>query len=126
MLELTNGPRASFYDITPPSSGHDIAAPSSGHPAADRVRRIARKLGCASVWVRGAGPHVVLGLSGENAFARLSPIGGSSYGLAFRSTVAPDRRAPTTPSWEPLLLVDELQTVVEHALVGVSALHDEP
>ena len=114
MLEFTNASPASIID--------DILPPSSGHPAADRVRRIARQLGCPTVWVRGAGPHIVLGLPGENAFARLSPIGGSSYGLAFRSPVAPDRRAATTPSWEPLLLVDELRTVVEHALVGVSAL----
>jgi hypothetical protein len=119
MLELTNAPSVSSVSFD------DIVPPSSGHPAADRVRRIARQLGCGHVWVRGAGPHVVLGLSGENAFARLSPIGGSNYGLAFRSPVAPDRRAATTPSWEPLLLVDDLKTVVEHALVGVSALDAE-
>ena len=116
MLESTNASPASLDDHLPPLPA------SSGHPDADRVRRIARQLGCGAVWVRGAGPHVVLGLQGENAFARLTPVGGSSYGLAFRSPVAPERRAPTTPSWEPLLLIDDLTTVVEHALVGVSAL----
>ncbi|MGH7269609.1 MAG: hypothetical protein ACREJ3_04185 [Polyangiaceae bacterium] len=95
---------------------------SAVHPIAERVRQVASALGCSTLWARTAGPHVVLGLKGENAFARLTPLGDSAYGLSFRSEVASERRSPSTPSWEPLLLVDELTTVVEHALVGVHAL----
>lgn len=112
MLQLAN---ASPISETDPLSTSPV---SMAHPIADRVRETARMLGCGTLWARAAGPHVVLGLRGENAFARLTPVGGSAYGLAFRSPVAPERRLASTPSWEPLLLVDDLTTVVEHALVG--------
>jgi hypothetical protein len=62
---------------------------------------------------------VVVGLHGDDAFARLSPLGASAYGLAFRAPV--DERSGT-PRWEPLFLVDELRELVEHALVAVDAL----
>jgi hypothetical protein len=75
----------------------------------DRVEESLAALGCSRVWVRGAGRHVDLGLAGQEAFARLTALGGGSYGLAFQGGM--DRR------WE-LLLVDELRPVVEHALIG--------
>ena len=74
-----------------------------------------------TVWARGSGLHVLLGLYGEDAFARLTPLGGTSYGLAFRSAGA-GPRASEGPGWEPLLLVDELEQVVEHALIAEGAL----
>jgi hypothetical protein len=94
----------------------------------DRVRDvIAELVGWAAVsdpssdvWARGAGPHVLLGLQAEEAFARITPLGGTLYGLAFRCV----SEAATRPAgeWEPMLLVDELAAVVEHALVAVEAL----
>jgi hypothetical protein len=68
-----------------------------------------------SVWARGAGLHVLLGLYGEEAFARLTPLGGSQFGLAFRSRGAEGM-------WEPLLFAGDLEEVVEHALVAEDAL----
>ena len=62
-----------------------------------------------SVWVRGAGVHALLGVGAEEPFARLTALGGGSYGLAFRGGLG--------GKWE-LLLVDDLPAVVEHALVG--------
>lgn len=85
---------------------------SPPRPLVDRVRDAIASLGCDRVWARSAGPHVLLGLRGDDAFARLTPLGGGQFGLAFR--------APST--WEPLLLVDALADVVEHALVAVDAL----
>ncbi|HXN31571.1 MAG TPA: hypothetical protein VN894_06910 [Polyangiaceae bacterium] len=70
-------------------------------------------LECTRVWVRGAGRHVLLGLDTEEPFARLTALGGGSYGLAFHGGVA--------EKWE-LLLVDDLPAVVEHALIGANAL----
>jgi hypothetical protein len=69
------------------------------------------------VWARKSGHHVLLGIQGEDAFARLTPLGGTQYGLAFR---APEPQS----GWQPLLLVDELKQVVEHALVAEGALLD--
>jgi hypothetical protein len=69
------------------------------------------------VWARSAGLHVLLGLRGKDAFARLTPLGGASYGLAFRGS-GPEGQL----EWEPLLLVDELDQVVEHALIAEGAL----
>ena len=69
------------------------------------------------VWARSAGLHVLLGLRGQDAFARLTPLGGGAYGLAFRGS-GPDGQR----EWEPLLLVDELEQVVEHALIAEGAL----
>ncbi len=81
--------------------------------------------GGPDVWARGAGPHVLLGLLGDEAFARLTPLGGGLFGLAFRAL---DAAATPTPgatgagAWEPLLLIDDLPSVVEHALVAVEAV----
>jgi hypothetical protein len=84
-----------------------------------RVRDAISALGCARVWARGSGHHVLMGLPGNDAFARLTPLGGSAFGLAFRTPVA-DRS--TALKWEPMFLVDELCELVEHALVAVDAL----
>ena len=90
-----------------------VASPASPpRPLVDRVRDAIASLGCDRVWARSAGPHVLLGLRGDDAFARLTPLGGGQFGLAFRG--------PST--WEPLLLVDALADVVEHSLVAVDAL----
>jgi hypothetical protein len=75
----------------------------------DRVRDAVSAHGCAEVWVRGAGLHILLGHGSDEAFARVTALGGGAYGLAFRGGV---QRA-----WEPLL-VDDLRAVVEHALIG--------
>ena len=113
---------------------------SNGSPAAppsaivERVRKVASALGCAGVWARATGPYILLGLRGGDAFARLTALGGASYGLAFRAgfatggAAASDARgasvgrASHTSTWDPVLLIDELVDVVEHALVGASAL----
>jgi len=75
--------------------------------------------GGPEVWARGAGPHVLLGIQGDEAFARLTPLGGGLFGLAFR---AMEEGASTANAWDPLLLIDELAAVVEHALVAVEAI----
>jgi|SRR5580658_1999116 hypothetical protein len=97
-------------------------------PLVDRVRDAAFSFdGWYSVWARSSGIHVLLGLEGEDAFARLTPLGGTQFGLAFRASPArdgsgeSDAEAPTSP-WEPLLLIDELEQVVEHALIAEGAL----
>jgi hypothetical protein len=103
---------------------------SSAEPSAivERVRKVASALGCAGVWARATGPYILLGLRGGDAFARLTALGGASYGLAFRAGVgvddAQDGVAPKRGgvTWDPVLLIDELVDVVEHALVGASAL----
>ena len=72
----------------------------------DRVRDVLDALDCDRVWARTSGPHVLIGLRGDEAFARLTPLAHNN-------------------AWEPLLLVDELEDVVEHALVAVDAVpHD--
>jgi hypothetical protein len=75
--------------------------------------------GGPDVWARGAGPHVLLGIQGEEAFARLTPLGGGLFGLSFR---AMDEGAGPASAWDPLLLIDELAAAVEHALVAVEAI----
>jgi hypothetical protein len=70
-------------------------------------------LACTRVWARGDGRHVLIGLNAGEPFARLTSLGGGSYGLAFRG--GPGRK------WE-LLLIDDLAAVVEHALIGADAL----
>ena len=91
----------------------------------DRVRGAIAELSTragvrgADVWARSAGPHVLLGLCDEEAFARLTPLGGTLFGLAFR---AAGRRPSQKNSWEPMLLVDELVDVVEHAIVAIEAV----
>jgi hypothetical protein len=79
-------------------------------------------LGSDGVWARSAGPHVLLGLHGSTPYARLTPLGGASYGLAFRAIEA---ETTHTNAWEPLLLVDDLVSCIEHALVAVDAIPGE-
>jgi hypothetical protein len=88
----------------------------------ERVRDAIDALDCDRVWARSAGSHVLIGLRGHDAFARLTPLGGGAYGLAFRASEASTTH---TNAWEPLLLVDELVDVVEHALVAVDAIPAE-
>jgi hypothetical protein len=101
-----------------------MASPASPpRPLVDRVRDAIASLGCDRVWARGAGPHVLLGLRGDEAFARLTPLGGGQFGLAFRGDgVGSPFHPSTVRPWEPMLLVDALAEVVEHALVAVDAL----
>ena len=75
--------------------------------------------GGPDVWARGAGPHVLLGIQGQEAFARLTPLGGGLFGLSFRSM---EDGASPGQAWDPLLLIDELAAAVEHALVAVEAI----
>jgi hypothetical protein len=87
---------------------------------ADRVRDIGRALGCDAIWVRASGPHVLVGLGMDEAFARVTPLGSGAFGLSFRS---PDPVAePRMPPWEPMFLVDSLAEIVEHALIGAGTL----
>jgi hypothetical protein len=79
------------------------------HTLIDRIESALAAFACARVWVRGAGRHVLLGLGSERPFARVTALGGGSYGLAFQGGI--ERR------WE-LLLVDDLRSVIEHALIG--------
>jgi len=88
----------------------------------DRVSDAMDALGSEGVWARSAGPHVLLGLGGSAPYARLTPLGGASYGLAFRAIEA---ETTHTNAWEPLLLVDDLVSCIEHALVAVDAIPGE-
>ncbi len=109
------------------SNGLPPATPSA---TVERVRKVASALGCTAVWARVTGPYILLGLRGGDAFARLTALGGTSYGLAFRAgshtggghAAARDGFKNGGGTWDPVLLIDELVDVVEHALVGVSAL----
>ncbi|HTB74181.1 MAG TPA: hypothetical protein VK762_13105 [Polyangiaceae bacterium] len=108
MLQVSNGPPP----VTPSAT-------------VERVRKVATALGCADVWVRVTGPYILLGLRGGDAFARLTALGGASYGLAFRAgghADAKDVFKNGGGTWDPVLLIDDLVDVVEHALVGVSAV----
>jgi hypothetical protein len=98
---------------------------------ADRVRDRIATLGCERVWACSAGSHILLGMPGESAVARISPLGGGSFGLAF--SVLPSAppagkgsesgmRDGGETAFEPILLVDTLSDVVEHALVAMNAL----
>jgi len=101
------------------------------------VREKIASLGCDRVWARGAGSQVLLGLRGEDAYARLTPVRDSLFGLAFRAEHPEhsehaeqaeqgkrDEGAGSGPasSWHPLLLVDALEDVVEYALIAVDAV----
>jgi hypothetical protein len=94
---------------------------TSASPASDargslpRVLDAISALGCSRAWARAAGRHILVGMFGDEAFARLTPMAAGAYGLAFRS-------AEPTTRWAPMLLVDDLAEVVLHALVGVDAL----
>ncbi len=104
---------------------HSIPSSSTTSvPLADRVREALAELAgrgaeVAEVWARNSGPHVLLGIGEQEAFARLTPLGGTLFGLAFR---AAGTRANHNNAWEPLLLVDELVDVVEHAVVAIEAI----
>jgi hypothetical protein len=87
----------------------------------ERVRERIAGLGCDRVWARNAGSHVLLGVGEEEAFARLTPLGGASYGLAFRDASSATAVSNVLINWE-MLLVDTLADVVEHALVAIDAL----
>jgi hypothetical protein len=87
---------------------------------ADRVRDVASSLGCHAIWVRASGPHVLLGLGADEPFARVTPLGSGAFGLSFRSVDVSE--LSRTHEWEPLLLVDTLTDIVEHALIGAAAL----
>lgn len=102
-----------------------VAVPiANGRPLADRVREAARNLGCNIVWARAIGPHVLVGLGDSEAFARVTAMGGNAFGLAFRSPCDAEGIPDTQPEskWEPMLLIDDLSDVVEHALVAERAL----
>jgi hypothetical protein len=75
------------------------------------------------VWTRAIGPHVLLGLGDDEAFARVTPLGGSAFGLAFRGQSAEGGASEDAGSkWEPVLLIDDLSDVVEHALIAEGAV----
>ena len=82
-----------------------------------RVRECASALGCGVAWARASGPHVLIGIGGDEAFARVTPLGGEAYGLAFRAAYG-----AAVGDWEPVLLIDGLSDVVEHALVAEGVL----
>jgi hypothetical protein len=123
---LAAGVRAG-YAMKP--AGGNIMAPvttavpiANGRPLPDRVRDAARALGCSIVWTRAIGPHVLLGLGDEEAFARVTPLGGNAFGLAFRVDGETETVPGDASNWEPLLLIDDLSDVVEHALIAEGAL----
>jgi len=89
------------------------ASTTSALTLIDRIGDALTAQGCRKVWVRGAGRHVLLSLGPDEPFARVTALGGGSYGLAFRGGIA--------GAWEPLL-VDTLSAVVEHALIGAREL----
>jgi|HubBroStandDraft_2_1064218.scaffolds.fasta_scaffold138427_2 hypothetical protein len=111
---------------------------------AERVRDFACTFGWrdtgGDLWVRAAGRHIILGRGDDEAFARITPLGADAYGLAFRvpaslngasadgtslNGASADGGATSPSKWAPLLLIDALADVVEHALIGESAM-DQP
>jgi hypothetical protein len=93
----------------------------------ERVRQRIAHFGSKQVWARCAGQHVLIGLDGQDAYARISPVRGAFHGLAFRSESVGDgeeghARGETETKWDGLLLIDTLGDVVEHALVAADAL----
>ncbi len=103
------------------------SARASAALLAERVRETAYRLGCQSLWARAAGRHVILGMGEHEAFARVTPLGDSAYGLAFRASplhASADANGgpPPVSRWAPLLLIDALAAVVEHALIGEGAI----
>jgi hypothetical protein len=100
----------------------------SSTPLLLRVRGALMAHGCGpeKVWAKSSGANVLIGLAKREPYARVVPLGNGSYGLSFRAVEArPCRRGTETShtnAWEPLLLVDELHAVVEHALIAVDAI----
>lgn len=125
-------------DLPPlrPRAGEPASTPKPSHAQTQtvlrastvvRVRERIASFGCDRVWARGSGSQVLLGLRGEDAYARLTPVRdavrGSVFGLAFRDEETPSADPPTSRrGWHPLLLVDTLEELVEHALVAVDAI----
>jgi hypothetical protein len=62
----------------------------------------------------------------EDAYARLTPVRDSLYGLAFRSYDKGEGAAHDSQGWEPLLLIDALEDLVEHALIAIDAVDALP
>jgi hypothetical protein len=64
-----------------------------------------------------------MGRAGAGEFARVTPLGPAAFGLSFRRP-SPDCAGLEggAGAWDPVLLVDALSDVVEHALVGDGAL----
>ncbi len=111
MLQASNAPESSSQKAASLTDRiHDIIAELA--PAV---------IGAPDMWARSAGPHVLLGIHGDEAFARLTPLGGGLFGLSFRAMPCAESTAQGT-AWEPLLLIDELAAAVEHALVAVDAI----
>ncbi|HSY23411.1 MAG TPA: hypothetical protein VK841_14890 [Polyangiaceae bacterium] len=97
----------------------DFACTFGGCDAGREVRR--------DLWARAAGRHIIVGRGDDEAFARITPLGEEAYGLAFRAPASANGASAdadtTSPSrWAPLLLIDALADVVEHALIGESAM----
>jgi hypothetical protein len=88
-----------------------------------RVSHAIDLLGCENVRVCSSGPHVLLGVLEGEPYARLTPLGDASYGLAFRAIGA---QTTHNSAWEPLLLVDDLMSVIQHALVAVDVVGETP
>jgi len=96
---------------------------SRSNTLSERVRDIAGELGCGGVWARASGPHVLIGLGAEEAFARVTPLGIGAYGLSFRNEANETTGGPVrSAQWDPVLLIDDLAETVEHALVGEGAI----
>jgi hypothetical protein len=91
-------------------SNQAASAPASAPQLVDRVNNALAELQSSDVWARGVGRHVLLGVEGKQPSARLTALGGHSYGLSVQSG---DRGK----QWQ-LLLVDDLAAIVEHALVA--------
>jgi len=98
---------------TVPFSNLATSAPASGPALVDRVNDALAGLQSSDVWARCAGRHVLLGMEGKQPFARLTALGGHSYGLSFHS-------GERGKHWQ-LLLVDDLAAIVEPALVACTA-----
>jgi hypothetical protein len=111
MLELGTSPAVSTRTLM--DRVEDALRALSGAAARMSSGPPGRALKGPIVRARGAGRHVLLGFEDEPPFARITALGAGSYGLAFAGGV--ERK------WE-LLLVDDLRSVVEHALVGGGAL----
>lgn len=117
-------PSSAASEVTFRGSGETTRAakPASARiSTVERVREKMASLGCERVWARGAGSQVLIGLRGHDAYARLTPVRESLFGLAFHDEESP-ADAPSGRGWHPLILVDTLEDLVEHALIAEGAL----